>query len=409
MPRTVRPAENVATTADLMAIAEPIRRAVTGRLSAEGRLRDADVEDVVQEALARLWAVRWRLEREALLPYGLAIARNLVSSAQRREELGRRYRPQLADPPVAGDPTADLIDAEERDAVQRALGAMRANDRHLLVEHEVHGVEARTLAAKEGVPAATVAARLARARARLRVEHLLTLRRVALPTARCRGVLDAISLGDRNRQRALLVPEHLLGCATCAELAEPLLTRRRSLTALAPLTLLLAVPGKLWAWSRAHPLPATGAGAATAAAAIAAGILLARHPAPPPPAPAAAPVPATLTVGGARVLPAARVGSLRADLGQPAVARDAPVDSVPADEGFWIGAGPGRRVWVQLVTRAESRVHVRPGQHVTFTGTMAAAPATMPTQVGLTTSEGATELHSAGAYIRVDPTRLSIN
>jgi RNA polymerase sigma factor (sigma-70 family) len=407
MPRTVRPAQNVATTADLMAIAEPIRRAVAGRLSAEGRLGDADVEDVVQEALARVWAVRWRLEREALLPYALVIARNLVSSAQRREQVGRRYHPRLADPPVAGDPTADLIDAEERDAVVRALAAIRAEDRQLLVDHEVHGVEARTIAAEEGLPAATVAARLARARARLRVEHLLALRRVTLPTARCRGVLDSISLGDRSRQRTLLVPEHLLSCATCAELAEPLLTRRRSLTALAPIMLLLALPAKLWAWVRAHPLPSAGAGAATAGAAVVVGILLARHPAPAPP-PAPAPVPATLSVAGTRVLPAARVGSLRAGLGRTAVARDVPVESVPADEGFWVGAGPGRRVWVQLRTRSESRVHVRPGQHVSFTGTVQAAAAEMPTRIGLSTPEGAPELRSAGGYVEVDPTHLTV-
>jgi RNA polymerase sigma factor (sigma-70 family) len=409
MPRTVRPARDVATEADLMAIAGPIRQAVSSRVAAGRGLPSEDVEDVVQETLSRVWAVRWRLERATLLPYGLAVARNLITSAERQELLRDRYGPRLVDPPPDGDPTAGLIAAEERAALLRAVAALRAEDRHLLVDHEVHGVEARRIASAEGIAANTVAARLARARGRLRVEHLLALRNVTLPTSRCRGVLDAISLGDRSRQRTLLAAEHLLQCETCAGLAEPLLTRRRSLTGLAPVALLLALPGKLWGWVRAHPLPATGAGAVTVAAAVAVVVLVTGDdPAPPPPvaAPPAA-VPATLSVAGSRVLPADRVSSMTADVGRPAVARDVPVESVPADEGFWVGAGPGRRVWVQLRTASESTVRVRPGERASFTGTVVAAPAGMPARVGLSTAEGAAELRTAGAYVLVDPAHLT--
>ncbi|HST65342.1 MAG TPA: sigma factor-like helix-turn-helix DNA-binding protein, partial [Mycobacteriales bacterium] len=290
--------------------------------------------------------------------------------------------------------------------------ALRAEDRDLLLEHEVEGVEVRKLAAEHGVPAGTVAARLARARARLRVEHLLALRRVTLPTARCRGVLDALSLGDRARQRTLRAAEHLMGCATCAGLAEPLLQRRRSLTALAPVAVLLALPGRVAAWIRANPVPATASGAVAVATAVVVAVVTHGSPPPapvaaPPPATSRASSPATLTVGGVPVLPAARVGPMTADVGRPAEARDVPVQSVPADEGFWVGGGPGARVWVELDAHGtESAVRVRPGQRATFTGRMVAVTAGTPARLGLTDPAAAAELRSAGAYLEVDARRL---
>jgi RNA polymerase sigma factor (sigma-70 family) len=416
MSRTGSRADDVATDADLLAIAEPVRRAVRTRIAAgAGRPRGSDVEDVVQETLVRLWEVRWRLERETLLPYGLVVARNLVTSEQRTADLRTRYGPGLVDPAAAPDPEAEILAAEERVALRRALAAMRAEDRSLLLEHEVRGVPAGKIAAEAGVAPTAVATRLARARARLRVEHLLSLRDITLPTAACRGVLDAISLGDRARQRRLSAAEHLVGCGTCAGLAEPLLTRRRSLTALAPVAVLLGAPGRIWAWARARPLQASGAGVATAAAAVAVAVLVGHgRPAPrvaaaPPPVTTAAAVPATLSVGSTRLLPTTRAGSLTAEVGRVAVAVGAPVQSVPADEGFWIGSGPGRRVWVQLETPGESAVEVRPGRRVSFTGTIVRMPGGMPATIGLTAAEGAAELSAAGGYVLVDPGRLTVH
>ena len=223
MTRPARPARHVAGPADLVALAEPVRRAVGTRTADRPEL---DPEDVVQETLARVWAARWRLERATLLRYAVAVARNLVVSAEREADVERRHGPRLADPAADGDPLAGLLAAEERAAVATALSTLRAADRRLLVGHEVRGGEARQIAAAQGVPAGTVAARLARARARLRVEHLLAARGVRLPSARCRGVLDAVSLRDRSRQRALLATEHLASCPTCTGLAGALAGRR---------------------------------------------------------------------------------------------------------------------------------------------------------------------------------------
>ena len=398
MTRTARPAREVATESDLVAVAEPVRRAAAARAAA-GTLGQGDVEDVVQETLARLWEARWRLERGALLAYGVVVARNLVASAERQEAMHGRHAHRLVDPSQADDPATDVLAAEERTALLAALAELREHDRRLLVEHEVHGVQTDKIAAEEGVSAGAVAARLARARARLRVAHLLSLRRLALPTARCRPVLDALSLGDRRRQRALGAAEHLLSCPACAGLAEPLLRRRRSLTALAPVALLLALPGRLWGWARAHPVPASAGAVGVAVVAVvvalvAGGTPPAPAPAPSPPPVAAPAVPATLGVGGTRLLPAERLGSLRAHAGQVAVARDVPVQSVAADEGFWVGAGPGQRVWVQLRSTGESAVRVRPGQVASFTAQVVPATADFPARAGVSAAEGAAEIRA---------------
>jgi hypothetical protein len=314
-----------------------------------------------------------------------------------------RHAHRLADPPAGADPAADVLAEEERTALLAALAELREEDRQLLVAHEVRGVDTGKIATEEGVSPGAVAARLARARARLRVDHLLALRRTELPTPRCRPVLDALSLGDRRRQRSVGAAEHLLSCPACAGLAEPLLTRRRSLTALAPVTLLLALPGRLWSWARVHPLPAAASGAGTVAVAVAVAVAVTGGP--PPAAPA---VPATLSVGGARLLPAAQVGSLRTYAGKTAVAREVPVQSVVADEGFWVGAGAGQRVWVQLLTPGESTVRVRPGQLASFTADVVRAPADFPARAGLSAAEGAADLRTTGVYLRVDPRRLTL-
>jgi RNA polymerase sigma factor (sigma-70 family) len=394
---------NPATEADLLAAVARIRKAVTDRWTDRA---DLDPEDIVQETLARVWAERWRLERGALLGYAVVVARNLVTSVERREDRHRRNEHRLAEPATGADPVSDFLAAEEGSAMLRALAALRQQDRQLLLEHEIGGVEARDIAAAHGVRANTVAARLARARARLRVEHLLAFRHVTLPTARCRGVLEALSLGDRTRQRTLLAAEHLLGCRTCAGLAEPLLTRRRSLTALAPVALLLVLLSRLGKWIRSNPAPSTAG--TVGAVAIAVAVVATRSPAPAPSAAAPSPrPPTTLTVDGTPTLPAPRVGPLVDAVGRTAVALDAPVHSVPADEGFWIGGGPGDRVWVQLATHGrESRIRIRPGQRASFSGAIVRVTPDTPAKIGLTPAEGAAELRSIGAYVTVDPRQL---
>jgi RNA polymerase sigma factor (sigma-70 family) len=205
-----------------------LRAALAAVRRVAGAGAPADADDVVQETAARLWAVRWRVERSALHGYGVAIARNLLASAERDRLLLDRHAARLTDPGAVEDPATGLLREEEHAALRSALGALRAEDRQLLVEHELHGVELTELARRHGTSAGAVAARLARARARLRVRHLLAYRKVVPPTPCCVPVLEAISLGDRSRERALDAPGHLARCPTCAELAGPLRRRDRA-------------------------------------------------------------------------------------------------------------------------------------------------------------------------------------
>lgn len=88
-----------------------------------------------------------------------------------------------------------------------------------------------------------MAAQLARARAKLRVNYLLAIRAIDLPTDRCQAVLNALSAGDRRRQRALDAGGHLLDCKVCAALSNPLTERRRTLAGFLPLGLVKPVEG----------------------------------------------------------------------------------------------------------------------------------------------------------------------
>src|SRR5215216_3939423 len=65
-------------------VLESLLRRVVG-----ARVRDPDtVDDLVQEALARVIAVRGRLDDEAVTPYAIGTARNLVTTLAREQERG---------------------------------------------------------------------------------------------------------------------------------------------------------------------------------------------------------------------------------------------------------------------------------------------------------------------------------
>lgn len=97
-------------------------------------------------------------------------------------------------------------------------------------------------------------------------------------------------------------------------------------------------------------------------------------------------------------------------VGDPA-SGTATVESVVADEGFWVGNGPGERVFVHLAPEArkasgESPFQVEAGQTITLEGTVTKAPAD-PATLGLTEAEGAGELTKAGGYIEATKVELS--
>src|SRR3954463_7606017 len=244
---------------EILALVAPLRRFALSRLH---DVHDAD--DVVQETLTRVLAARRRLEDETLTGYAFTVARNLIAAYYRDADLQRRHAPRLVERGEPAQPDSVVLASEDRRALGAALAELPEHQRDQLVEHVVPDVAVTD--PREGSGAGAVAAQLARTRARLRVDYLLALRGVTLPTARCRPVLLAISAGDRRRQAALRAGPHLSTCRTCAELSEPLLRRRRALAGFLPWIPLGALQGRLARWVRGHPAQSAAAGAGIVAA-----------------------------------------------------------------------------------------------------------------------------------------------
>jgi RNA polymerase sigma factor (sigma-70 family) len=208
---------------DVIELAPLLRRVIAARV------RDSHVvEDLVQETLTRVMAARQRLEPRTLAPYAVVTARNLIRSLATSQDRSRRHAHRLIDLREPVLPEEEALRREESRAITTALGRLAQQDQEALVAHEVEGTDTSTLAANRDSTPGAVAAQLSRARARLRVEYLLELEPDEPPTPRCRPVLLALSAGDRRRQRDLDAGGHLLACAWCARLSEPLLDRRRT-------------------------------------------------------------------------------------------------------------------------------------------------------------------------------------
>jgi len=190
------------------------------------RLRDAHlVDDLVQETLARIMGARARLEQEALVPYAIVTARNLIASHLQRQERDRNKAHLLADAGGPPTPEDEVLVEERRSLLGEALQRLPERERDLLVAHEVEGTDTATLAAGHDSTPGAIAAQLSRSRAKLRVE-VLTAQAGPPPTDRCRPVLIALSSGERRRQRQLDCAGHLLECDYCGGLGPELLDRR---------------------------------------------------------------------------------------------------------------------------------------------------------------------------------------
>jgi len=396
---------------------EPLLRRVVG-----ARVRDPDtVDDLVQEALARVIAARGRLDEEAVAPYAIVTARNLVTSLAREEERGRRHRPRLVDLSEPERPEEAALRQEEAAAVEAALAGLPDHEREAVVAHEVEGVDTATLAeARRSTPGA-VGVQLARTRARLRLDYVLALRRVDLPTARCRPVLLALSAGDRRRQLALDAGGHLMQCPTCAELSRPLVERRRSIAMLLPFLALWWLWRQFQAWARRKPVLASLAAvsAVTVTGLVLVPPLIQRDQAPrpvpttttlPPPARPGTATPSggggggpgvRLVVPGRSLLPVPGREVLARHTGQRVRGVHVPARGVYADEGFWAGTSDGDQLWVQLIGRGESPFRVQAGRRASFTGRLVPNPPGFARRVGMVPTEGAALAARQGYHIEV--------
>lgn len=211
---------------ELAAVRTAVGRALAARTS-DRHL----IDDLTQETLLRVARADPRLADDDLRAYAVVTARNLLNSHFRAQSVQRRHQHRLVEPANPMDPEQRTIDNEETAALASALRRLDPGDRDLLLRHEVTGTDLATLAGETAVSRGAIAMRLARARANLRLEFLLTFRRLSLPTPECRPVLLALAARDRRRETQLDAGGHLEMCRTCAELLGPMIERDRRIAA----------------------------------------------------------------------------------------------------------------------------------------------------------------------------------
>jgi hypothetical protein len=116
-----------------------------------------------------------------------------------------------------------------------------------------------------------------------------------------------------------------------------------------------------------------------------------------------------VTAAGANLLGAATADLATHD-GQAAAGRAVKVQSVPADEGFWVGASEQDRLWVQLTgTGGESDYKVKEGDTIDFTGTVTKAAEGFAAKAGVTAAEGADQLTQQGYHISAPSSSIKLS
>lgn len=431
-----KPVGKTATAASAHEViaAEPVIRRVVA-----ARAAPADVDDLVQDCLERLLTAHKRLDAGTVLPYAIVTAQNLVASHATSTARRARILPRAVDPREPDRPEDLVLARDSRRAMMTALSRLSADERREVLAYHGHaGLDLPVLsdpftgrpvadapvaggpgaAGDTGVTAAVrsrgaTRVRMARIRAKLRLEYLLAFRRIELPTLVCYPVLLAISSGDTRRQRELDAGQHLLDCATCATLSEPLDQRSIALTAITLPVGLLA-----WAVNKARAQPAHAAASAIAicagvATAVLASRLFAAHPSHPSHPPHRAPhlaapaqVISHLVIDGQPVSQASVRHSVRSLIGKQVSASGATVQSVVAHNGFWVGT-PSARLWVELVGPLEP-LHIQPDERVRFTGVVVGQQPSFPRQAGVSGTEGAGLLATQGAHIDVGTTKIAV-
>jgi RNA polymerase sigma factor (sigma-70 family) len=166
----------MASAHEVMAAEPVIRRVVAARAD-----NHADVDDLVQDCLERLLVARERLAPEAVLPYAVVTARNLVSSHAKTASRRAAAAPRVLDTAEPERPDDVLLAGEARDAMAAALARLSDQERRDILAYYGDGSPGRA-EARESRGALRV--RMARTRAKLRLEYLLAFRHVdfaALP------------------------------------------------------------------------------------------------------------------------------------------------------------------------------------------------------------------------------------
>lgn len=133
----------------------------------------ATAEDIAQDTFLRVWrnAGQFNPKRGNLTTWILTIARNLASTRlSRPERRDEGLGPEAADEVVSDLPLpdAELLAAQRRMRLHRALGRLLPADRALLAASYFDDLDVADIARIEGCSAGAAKVRLHRARVRLR-------------------------------------------------------------------------------------------------------------------------------------------------------------------------------------------------------------------------------------------------
>ena len=132
---------------------------------------EADAEDVVQDAYVRALRFFSSLRNEDARAWLLTIVRNTWYGRFPRAKGAIQSRADdemVQDVPEEGlDPEALVMQQQSVEKMQRAVHALPADFREVIVLRELEGLSYREIATVAGIPIGTVMSRLARARERL--------------------------------------------------------------------------------------------------------------------------------------------------------------------------------------------------------------------------------------------------
>lgn len=135
---------------------------------------EQDREDVLQEAVARLWSAREKCKKDkgGVLPYFLRIVHNLAVEKIRKDKRSRRSAVRLEEIP---EPTVEIKGGDEAQepvpqfaAVQACLNEMTPSQRRILLASAEGEGYAQRLAPELGQPPSTIRSIACRLRDRFR-------------------------------------------------------------------------------------------------------------------------------------------------------------------------------------------------------------------------------------------------
>ncbi len=129
---------------------------------------EAAARDAVQESLLRAWRYFDKLRGTDALPWFLQIVRNTTFTMLQKQ---RDFEPLVEEMNLmddsAADPAAEMIERVDGELLRRAVDALPAIYREVIVLRELEGLSYKEIAHVTGAELGTVMSRLTRARKQL--------------------------------------------------------------------------------------------------------------------------------------------------------------------------------------------------------------------------------------------------